>query len=65
MTYRYCLNNCKSTTYSYTTRLMNIQEEKNILIISILDSLDIKPTKINDKQVWYHSPFREENTPGL
>lgn len=36
---------------------MNIQEEKNILIISILDSLDIKPTKINDKQAWYHSPF--------
>ncbi|MDM1466019.1 toprim domain-containing protein [Myroides odoratimimus] len=44
---------------------MNIQEAKNISIISILDSLGIKPTKINDKQAWYHSPFRAENTPSF
>ncbi|WP_121966978.1 toprim domain-containing protein [Myroides sp. N17-2] len=44
---------------------MTYQEAKNISLISILDNLGIRQAKINNKEAWYYSPFRTENTPSF
>lgn len=44
---------------------MTYQEAKNISLISILDNIGIRQSKINNKEAWYYSPFRTENTPSF
>lgn len=44
---------------------MNISQAKGISIVDYLNSLEIKPLKINGKNYWYLSPFRDENTPSF
>ena len=41
---------------------MNIEQAKNISIMTLLDKLNFKPQRINNKEAWFLSPFREEKT---
>jgi hypothetical protein len=44
---------------------MNCNEANKISIISFLDSLGIKPSRIKANEVWYLSPIRSEKTPSF
>lgn len=44
---------------------MNIEKAKAIPIAEILAKLNLNPVKMNDKESWYFSPFRDEKTPSL
>lgn len=44
---------------------MNIQQTKEISIIDYLNYLKIRPQKINGRNYWYVSPFRDERTPSF
>lgn len=44
---------------------MNIEKAKTIPITKILEKLNLKPTKSNEKESWYLSPFRNEKTPSF
>lgn len=41
---------------------MNCKQINNISFQDILGKLGNKPTKINNKEIWYKSPFRDEKT---
>ncbi|OJU22808.1 MAG: hypothetical protein BGN92_02815 [Sphingobacteriales bacterium 41-5] len=41
---------------------MNIKDLKSIQITDLLERLGHKPDKIRDKEYWYKSPFRKEDT---
>lgn len=44
---------------------MNIEKAKAIPLSLILEKLNLHPTKSNDKESWYLSPFRSEKTPSF
>lgn len=44
---------------------MNIEQAKGIPMSEILEKLGMKPSKQNNKEAWYHSPFRTEKTPSF
>lgn len=41
---------------------MNIKDLKTIQITDLLEQLGHKPDKVRDKEYWYKSPFRKEDT---
>ncbi|WP_406825439.1 toprim domain-containing protein [Pedobacter sp. KACC 23697] len=44
---------------------MNIEQAKGIPMSEILNKLNLKPQKNDDKGMWYFSPFRKEKTPSF
>lgn len=44
---------------------MNIEQAKSIPLCTILDKINVSPTKQNNQEAWFLSPFRPEKTPSL
>ena len=48
-----------------TPQKINCNEAKRMDIVSYLESLSIKPQKVNGNDYWYLSPIRDEKTPSF
>ena len=48
-----------------TSQKINCNEAKRMDIITYLESLSIKPQKVNGNDYWYLSPLRDEKTPSF
>ncbi|MEO6844595.1 MAG: toprim domain-containing protein [Ginsengibacter sp.] len=48
-----------------TPQKMNCSEAKRMDIVTYLESLSIKPQKVNGNDYWYLSPLRDEKTPSF
>jgi len=44
---------------------MNIEQAKAIAIAEILERLELRPSKENETDAYFHSPFRNERTPSF
>ena len=41
---------------------MNIEQANAISIVKILETINLKPTRTNEREAWYLSPLRDEKT---
>ncbi len=48
-----------------TTQKINCNDAKGMDIVTYLESLSIKPEKVNGNDYWYKSPLRDEKTPSF
>ncbi|MEO9144018.1 MAG: DNA primase, partial [Ginsengibacter sp.] len=48
-----------------TSKKINCSEAKRMDIVTYLESLSIKPQKVNGNDYWYLSPLRDEKTPSF
>ena len=48
-----------------TQQKINCNEAKRMDIVTYLESLSIKPQKVNGNDYWYLSPLRDEKHPLL
>ena len=48
-----------------TSQKINCEQAKQIDLVSYLETLNLKPSKINGNDYWYYSPFHKENTPSF
>ena len=48
-----------------TPQKINCNEAKRMDIVTYLESLSIKPEKVNGNDYWYLSPLRDEKTPSF
>jgi DNA primase len=48
-----------------TPQKLNCKEAKSMDIVTYLESLSIKPEKVNGNDYWYLSPLRDEKTPSF
>ena len=48
-----------------TSQKINCNEAKRMDIVTYLESLSIKPQKVNGNDYWYLSPLRDEKTPSF
>ncbi|WP_276366216.1 toprim domain-containing protein [Chryseolinea sp. H1M3-3] len=44
---------------------MNIENAKTVALSDILSKIGFEPSKQNDTEAWYYSPFRKEKTPSF
>ncbi len=48
-----------------TPKKINCNEARRMDIVTYLESLSIKPEKVNGNDYWYLSPLRDEKTPSF
>lgn len=44
---------------------MNSKQAKQIPLRDLLATLGYHPAQVKPREIWYHSPFRDENTPSF